>query len=362
MKPLNILLANATLALLAGSETWTYTLALQLKEMGHKVSCFSPELGIISDKLIEAGIPCYNDLSTAKIKRFSYVLEEEIDLDFDIIISNHNHIVKYLRSQYPTKPIISTIHGVLHFDQDGNIAPEHPALDAGVAQFVAVSEEVQEKLLQDYGLQSIIIRQPLDTKKLGALKPPKEKPEQFFINTNYAGKEDSYIITIKEVAKHFGAKVAAVGQNFTSQFDLSKAIEESDVVFGMGRSVLEGVAAGRLGIVQGRWGNGGAIVPDRKDIKEIPDMGKIMGCNYSGRNSGGKFATTEEMIEMIEKYYKPEILEWGKNMVNKNHNVILIAEEYVRIARELTGQAYSKPKEGNGVDPLAHKFKLASNA
>jgi hypothetical protein len=356
MKPLKILLGNNTLSLLAGSETHTYTLALQLKEMGHKVSCFAPELGIISDKLIEAGIPCYSDLSTSAIKPFSYVLEEKKDLDFDVIISNHNHIVKYLRSQYPTKPIISTIHGILHFSEDGKVmAPEHPALDSGVNQFVAVSEEVQEKLQEDYGLDSIIIRQPFDIKKYSSLKAPSpDKPKQFLVNTNYAGKESQEIIAIKEAAKHFGAKLAAVGMNFTPQFDLTKAIEESDVIFGMGRSVLEGVAAGRLGIVQGRWGTGGVICEN--------NINEIRSFNFSGRNSGGVFTEASELIEMIETYYKPEVLEWGKAYMAQNHNIVLIAEEYVRIARELTGQAYSKPSEGNGVDPLAHKFKLASNA
>ncbi len=76
MKPLKILLGNNTLSLLAGSETWTYTLALALKDLGHDVSCFAPELGIISEKLEEKGIRCYNELTTGKIKPFSFILEE----------------------------------------------------------------------------------------------------------------------------------------------------------------------------------------------------------------------------------------------------------------------------------------------
>lgn len=356
MKPLKILLGNNTLALLAGSETWTYTLALQLKAMGHSVHCFSPELGIIAEKLMEKGVPCFNNLSTSGITPFTFVLEEKYDHDYDVIICNHNHIVEYLRSQYPKTPIISTIHGIIHFFEDGvTKAPEHPALEAGVNQFVAVSEEVQEKLKNDYGIDSIIIRQPLDIKKYSVLRAPsEEKPKQFLINTNYAGREDEEIVVIREVAKHFGAKLAAVGVNFTQQFDLTKAIEDSDVVFGMGRSLIEGVAAGRLGICHGRWGTGGVIC--ESNIEEIRKQ------NFSGRNSNGVFATKEEMIEMIEKYYNPQTMEWAKNYMAKNHNIVLAAEEYVRIARELTGEAYSKPSRGDGVDPLAKPFRLASNA
>jgi hypothetical protein len=239
--------------------------------------------------------------------------------------------------------------------EDGKtIAPEHPALNSGVAQFVAVSEEVQEKLKNDYGIDSVIIRQPLDIKKYSTLRDPQKYPKQFLINTNYAGRDDEEIKAVRDAAKLIGAKVAAVGVNFTQQFDLTKAIEESDVIFGMGRSLLEGVAAGRLGICHGRWGTGGVICEEKID--------EIRKQNFSGRNSNFKFATAEEIVRIIEKYYKPEILEWSKNYTAKNHNVLLAAEEYVRLARELTGETYSKPITRNGVDPLAKPFRLAKDA
>jgi hypothetical protein len=350
MKPLKILLGNNTLSMLAGSETWVYTLAIQLKKMGHEVSCFAGELGIISEELEKQGIHCYKDLSTNNIKQFSPYLEEEVKHDYDVIISNHFHIVEYLRSQFPTKPIISTIHGILH-GTEKEWAPEHPALNSGVAQFVSVSEEVQEKLRNDYGLDSIIIRNFFDTEKFGKIREPNDTPKMFLVNTNYQGKDDEAIVLVKEVAKHFGAKVSAVGQNFIQQFDLTKAIEDADVVFGMGRSVLEGVAAGRLGIVHGRWGTGGVI--NENNIDELRHY------NFSGRNSEGKLANKEELIEMIESNYGSD---WGKKYTAQNHNVVLAAEEYIRIARELTGQNYSKSSSsGDGVDPLAHKFKLAKD-
>ena len=355
MKPLKILLGNNTLSLLAGSETWTYTLALQLKAMGHIVHCFSPDLGIIAEKLMDQGIPCFNDLNSSGITPFTFILEETYDHNYDVIIANHNNIVDHLRAQYPKTPIISTVHGIIHFFEDGvTKAPEHPALDAGVAQFVVVSEEVQEKLKNDYGIDSVIIRQPIDIKKYSNLRLPSEKPKQFLVNTNYAGRDSEEIILLREVAKHLGAKLSAVGANFSQQFDLTKSIEDSDVIFGMGRSLLEGVAAGRLGICHGRWGTGGVIC--EANIEEIRKQ------NFSGRNSGGNFATKEELIEMIEKYYNPAIMEWGKKYVTENHNIIFAAEEYVRIARELTGEAYSKPGRGDGVDPLSKPFKLATNA
>lgn len=361
MKPLNILLGNNTLSLLAGSETHTLTLAMQLKEMGHRVSCFSPELGIIAEKLVEAGIPCYSGVLGSGIKPFSYVLEEKVDHKYDVIIANHFHIVEALREQFPKTPIISTIHGILHFMDDaaGNKvqAPEHPSLHAGVSQFVAVSEEVQKKLKDDYNIDSVIIRNFIDFKKFWKLRPATEnKPKQFFVNTNYAGPHDQEVNVIREVAKHYSARLAAVGVNFSQSIDVTKAIEESDVVFGMGRSVLEGVAAGRLGIVHGRWGTGGVICE--------PNIDALRSCNFSGRNSGGASASAQEIIAMIEQYYHPQFLSWGKEYIARDHNAAFAAEEYVRLARELSGEGIFRTtaRVNEAVAPDARPFKLANHA
>ncbi len=277
------------------------------------------------------------------------------DHDYDVIIANHYDVVNFLRQQFPYKPIISTIHGILHFHEDGKtLAPEHPADAAGVNQFVAVSEEVQKKLLEDYGIESAIIRNFFDIPKYKKLRAPNDKPKQFLINTNYSSKDDAVVVSIREAAKHFGAKVAAVGMNFAQSFDLTRPIEESDVVFGMGRSVLEGVAAGRLGIVHGRWGTGGVICEG--NIDEIRER------NFSGRNAEDKhIATPEEIIAMIEQYYNPAVLEWGAKYAAREHNAMVAAEEYVRLARELTGELIVRPQKAEGVDPAARPFRLAKD-
>lgn len=355
MNPLKILLGNNTLSLLAGSETWTYTLALQLKAMGHKVSCFAGELGIISDKLSLAGIRSFKEMSSSNVKPFSIVLEEEVDYNYDVIISNHHHIVEYLRRQFPKTPIISTIHGIIHVVGDKEIAPEHPALSSGVNQFISVSEEIQQKLRNDYNVDSLIVRNFFDLKKFSFIEAPALKPRQFLINTNYNSKDDKEIKAIRDAAKIMGVKVAAVGMNFSQSFDLDGILKESDVVFGMGRSVLEGVAAGRLGIVHGRWGTGGVICESNIEA--------IRYCNFSGRNSSnGYVSSPQEIVEMVEKYYQPQFLSWGKDYIAREHNVIFAAERYVQLARELLGQGVASPISNLAVDPAARPFKLASNA
>ena len=332
-KPLKILLANNTLSLLAGSESWLYTLAIQLKKLGHKVQCFSPELGIISEELDKEGIPSFNQISTSGVKPWTFVLEETPDHNYDVIIASHNHIVRFLRNQFPKTPIISTIHGIIHFQNENGKevwAPEHPELESGVNQFISTSEEVQEKLRKDYNIDSIIIRNFIDLERFYPKRKISKTPKQFLFNSNYHGKDDPEVAVLREVVKHYGAKLTAIGMNFTQTFDIIKAIQDADIVVGMGRSVLEGVAAGRLGIVHGRWGTGGVIHEGSID--------EIRRFNFSGRNSGGKYLTSEELIKEIDQFYNPETINWGVQYIQREHNAVTAAESFVRIARDLLGQ------------------------
>lgn len=343
MESLRILLGNNTLANLAGSETWTRTLAIQLKKMGHKVECFSPELGIISEQLSKEGIPSFKQITGSGIQPFSFVLEEPHDFKYDVIISNHHHIVDYLRSCFPKIPIISTIHGIMHTTEDGKgghiMAPEHPALEAGVNQFVAVSDEVQDMLKKLYSIDAMIVRNFFDLENFKVKrKPSPGRPQVFLINTSYADSTDPEIKLIREIAKdHYKARTIAIGQNFNMTPDIMKPIEEADVVIGMGRSVLEGVAAGRLGIVHGRWGTGGVIHEGNID--------ELRACNFSGRNARMKYHTKEQLIAEIDAHYNPRNLAWGADYIKQNHNVVFAAESYIQMARTLLGQDIVRPEE-----------------
>lgn len=351
MIPLKILLGNNSLGILAGSEFWTYTLAIQLKKLGHQVQGFSPELGIISEELDKESISSFNQISTSGVKPWTFVLEEEPDHNYDVIIANHNHIVRYLRNQFPKTPIISTIHGIIHFQEENGKevwAPEHPELESGVNQFIAVSEEVREKLRKDYNIDSLIIRNFINPKRFYPKRKISKKPKQFLFNSNYHGKNDPEVQTLREVAKYYGAKLTAIGMNFTQTFDTIKAVQDADVVVGMGLSVLEGVAAGRLGIVHGRWGTGGVI--HRGTVEEIRKF------NFSGRNSEGKYLTAEELIKEIDQFYNPETINWGVQYIRREHNAVAAAESFVRIARDLLGQNMVREAE-----PPMKKYKRQKN-
>lgn len=347
MAQLRILLGNNTLSLLAGSETWTRTLAVGLKDAGCHVEAFSPDLGIIAQQLIRHRIPCHNEMSSGKIKPFSTVLERVSSGEFDVIIANHCHIVEYLRAAFPKTPIISTVHGIIH-EFEGQRAPEHPALEAGVNQFVSVSEEVQNILKVKYGLDSKLIRNFLDIRQFDGIRPVSDgKPHVIVFNSNYHDSNSPEIAVLREVANHYGAKLGAIGANFAFSDNIRATLEPADIVVGMGRSVLEGVAAGRLGIVHGRWGTGGVI--------EESSVERLRAVNFSGRDSGGAYWDAQRFIEEIDRAYNPATIAWGVDYIKREHNVVHAVDEFLGLARMLTGQKAPDP-DGRRRIPLKKAF------
>lgn len=298
---MKILVGNNTLYQLAGSETHALTLALELKKQGHEVCAYSPILGIIAKTLKNNGVECFN---------------APPDKEFDLIIASHHPIVSTLRLKYPKTPIISTIHGILHTQGSAKL-PEYPA--DGVNQFVAVSEEVQKKLKDDYGLDSVIIRNFF---QIEANFPINKIPKKFLFNSNYNVKGDQVFKTVEEIANYYHAELLAIGNNFYETPDVRTAILQSDIVFGIGRSVLEGVALGRLGVVHGRWGTGGVVC--QKNIKNLQYY------NFSGRNAT-RLWTPDETIKEIDEFYTQENLDWCHQYMLENHNVGKAVLEYLSL-------------------------------
>ena len=323
---MNILLGNQTLSLLAGSEMWTLTLAKEFVRQGHNVTALGAELGLIATKLEAAGVKCVKDFGDKNgAAPYSFVMEEDA-ADFDIIICNHYEVTKYLHNQFPEVPIIATVHGILHKDSEtGEIWPEHPVTEFKVDQYISVSEEVQELMKTVYNLDSVIIRNPFDLERFKKEGEISDQPKAFLINSNYHDVDSPEVKLIKEVSDHYGATLTAVGVHFAPTFEVEAGIKIADVVVGMGRSVLEGVCMGKIGLVHGRWGTGGIIMPDN-----VEELRKV---NFSGR--GNPMMTAQEIIADIDQYYNQATVDYMHNYIKENNDVKVVAQKYLDIAKKL---------------------------
>ena len=328
---MKILMGNNTLRFLAGSETWTQTLAKEFKRLGHYVTLYSPVLGIISNKLEEDGIKCVNELKGNRrgIGTRSQAPDEAAG-DFDVIICSHHHVTKYLHMKYPNIPIISTVHGLIHEDgHSGKILSEHPVTEFRVDRYISVSEEVRDLLLSKYSIESKIIRNFFDLdrfKKRGNLP---DKPRTILVNSNNFGKGQDIYKTIKQVAQHYNAIFFGIGYRIKPVYDTENIVKFADIVFGIGRSVLEGACMGKIGIVHGMWGTGGVLTPGTyKTLRKT---------NFSGRKRKAKreFLSPREIIAQIDAAWNQKNVDVVYEYIKKNHNVKVAAKEFIKIAEEL---------------------------
>lgn len=326
-------MGNNTLSLLAGTETWTETLAKQFKKMGHEVTAYSKQLGFIAMQLEGAGIHCIDSVQTASgMKAFDFRLTQPEGGNYDLIVCNHYEVSLELRQAFPDVPMIVTIHGIIHKGPNGEIFPEHPATSLKNVRFVAVGEEVQELLRNDYALESTIIRNFLDLERFKVVEGTdirREKPEIFLVNSNYWTVDDPINEVIKEVADHYGAQLRCVGTGFGVQsYEMNELLADADVVFGMGRSVLEGMAMGKVAVSHGRFGTGGVLTPETYP--------KIRHFNFSGRNSGRQLAVPADLIAAIDAVYSSrDHFDWCIKTSREEHNVEKAAEAYLTLGETL---------------------------
>jgi len=329
---MKILVANRTLSLLAGSETYMLTLATELVNLGHEVSAYGTELGFIATQLEAIGVKCFDKIETEgqkQIAPFDPYLKPKAG-NFDVIICAHHEVTKYLHQQLPEVPIIGIVHGILHKSPEGKIWPEHPVTDFDV-KYVAASEEIQRKLKDDHNLESVIIRNFFNLDKFKKEGELRAKPEIFLVNSNYWGPQDEITKIIKEVANNYGAQVHGVGAHFQPSYEMEAIIKDVDVVFGMGRSVLEGACMGKLAVIHGRWGTGGVLTPRSYERLKL--------TNFSGRefdpNADTKLEPANQIIENIDAVYNQETVDAIYEIIEKHHNVATAAKQFVEIAQSL---------------------------
>lgn len=300
---MRILLGNNAFDALGGSETWMMTLSDELIRLGHELIAYSPKLGFVSDKM--AGIKCVREITDEKP---------------DLAICAHYDITNYIHSKLPDTPIIAVVHGILHKEGD-TILPEHPVSFKENIKYIAVSEEVQAKLKNDYGIDSLVVRNFFDLDKFKKTKNLSEKPKSFLINSNYWGIDDAISKIISETADHYSAITMMIGIESVPVYGVSDVIEDADIVVGMGRSVMEGACMGKMAIVHGRWGTGGIITPESYQTLKL--------SNFSGRVNGQKaeLITAEELIKQIDRYYNQQNIDEVYKIISGKHNVKIAAKQ-----------------------------------
>lgn len=307
---MKVLLVNHTLAYYAGSETFTYALALELTRLGHDVTCFSPRLGKVAQRLAEQGIPVVGDLADGP----DYV---------DIIHSHHRHESLLAFARYPDTPMILVCHGVLPWQEQ----PLKARLN--IHRYVAVSEEIRDHLIQDHEIAAgdiVILRNGVDLERFECRVSIAPRPRRALVLSNYM--PDSQREIVRRVCDRFGIEVKAIGRS-RSIWNVEEEINGADLVFALGRSALEAMACKRVVIVYDYNGGDGLVTPGRFDL--------LRRRNFSGRTFA-KLYTEDELADEILGY-DPAIAEELYVSIEAEHDVRRMARQYTALYAEVLEEA-----------------------
>lgn len=199
---MNILLTNLYITTFGGTENWCYSMAKELIKQGHKVELYTPTINNFFKKFEELGVTFSNGGN------------------YDLILDNHCMVNKI-----QTKgKIIHTCHGI--------IDAEKPLPNADLN--VAVTEKVKKTWNLKY-----VIPNGIDLDRFKIINKPNDKLKKIISLC----KSDTANDVLKQICNELNLDLEIMfGKEV---FNIENKINEADLVVGIGRSILDGMACGR---------------------------------------------------------------------------------------------------------------------
>lgn len=315
---MKILMTNHQLMGYAGTEVFTYTVAKSLKLKGHEVVVYSPFVGEFSRIFEDIGVPVFDR-------------PEELPDDFDLAHVHHNVTVYEIRQRYPRLPIIYMAHGIKH-------PLEHlPVTNLAISFWVAGSDGICAHMLKS-GIPAEkiqLVRNPVDEDQFSPGAPLPVIPKNALMISNKVDDRTEKII--REACASLGITIHFIGSRFHSvpNEQIPNLIRQHDIVFSLGRGVIETMFCARVPIVFDWEGGDGMVTPE--------NFSEINKHNFSSRRFQLHF-TARELAEEIKKY-RPEFGVQLRELALKEFSANRQVEKLIRVYEEHVGSPVDELSE-----------------
>jgi O-antigen biosynthesis protein len=311
---MKILITNTTLCNFFGSQIFTYTMAMELKELGHEVFCFTSALGQVANRLQENGIPVYLDVA-------------HIPDDIDIIHAHHRHETLLAFAGFQQTPMVLVCHGVLPLQEQ----PFHANMN--IRRYVAVSEEVRNHLIESHGIASSkisIVRNGIDLTRFSCKKPINRTLKSLLVLSNNSAAQQLNVI--QQACEERGIQFRKIGFPAANVWNVEDYINEADLVVTLGRGVLEAAACKRIVVVYDYNGGDGLVTQDSFPL--------FRQKSFSGRTNRVNY-TVEQFKDVLDQY-DPDIAEQVYQYIPEL-NASVVAKRYLQIYEEAIIDFNSNP-------------------
>ncbi|MCD5384453.1 MAG: glycosyltransferase [Candidatus Pacebacteria bacterium] len=302
---MKILITNQYIVNRAGTELFTIDLALELSRLGHNVyvytSAMVPEVVAPAEL---AGVLVTDDIATIS------------HIDFDVIHAQHNVVAVLTRSVFPNIPMVYMSHGVIpRLEQP-------PSIDIGISGYIAVSEEVRDNLIDNYGVNDSdisIIYNFVDVNKFHNTNTVNNELNNILVISNHYSRKVR--ATLQRAAKSIGATVSHVGLPSNPVKDIANEINKADLVVTLGRGILEAGACERNVLVYDIHGLDGMVTNE--------SFYKLRVKNFSGRAYSRDCSVNELVSELLK--YDPKHGRLLRGLIVSEHNKEFIVSKIIDV-------------------------------
>ncbi len=241
MPAVELVLATQQLDAPGGVQTYLLTIAPQLERLGHEVTLYADELGMMAAHAREHGL---------RVARH----EDELPARCDAVLAQDGATLLALADRYPDALRTLVVHGA---EYDLCL----PAAVDGLVAVAIVMNSVVERRIRAlaHPPQVARLRQPIDTQRFRPIGVARERPERVLLLGNYLG--DRELEAMSSACQEAGLDWRQVGRHGDLLVDPLTAIADADIVIGQGRSLLEAMACGRAAWNHGPAAGDGWVTP-----------------------------------------------------------------------------------------------------
>jgi hypothetical protein len=316
-----LVLANKSLTLLGGSEAYLITVGEQLQRLGHEVVAYSPELGEAASSVRARGLRVASAL-------------HELPAEVDGVLAQDSVVACELAEVYPETVRVYVAHS-LHWEQHSP-----PQLRDVSHSVVTLNDSVRrrcEALAQCPEL--VRLRQPVNLRRFRH-ELRRVRPRRVLAFGNYwVGPRDQILF---EACEGAGLELAHVGLHHRTSATPELDIAEADIVVGVGRCIVEAMAAGRAAYVYGSAGGDGWVTPESYPALEAD--------GFTGRATDTAVDARRLRAEL--EAFDPDMGDANRALAFRNHDVGPHAAALVDLFRSI------EPRPVGGQAPLTELARL----
>ena len=317
MSGLKILIVNATLATLTGTETYVRDLAKGLLRKGHSPIVYAPELGQIAEVLRRDTIPVVDDLKSVGVVP-------------DIIHGNHNTELVTALLHFEAVPAIFYCHSWRDWI---SAPPSHPRILA----YVGVDDTCRDRLVGEHGIPEEAVRVQLhgvDLQRFEAREPLPDKPARALVFSNNAN-QWTHLNAVREACNRAGIQVDVVGSGVNASALRPEALlSKYDLVFAKARCALEALAVGNAVVLCDAAGSGPMVTTAQLD--------QLRRLNFGIRALSAK-VDPDLLVGEIERYDPTDAAEVSRR-VRASADLETVVAGALSLYREVIAEFRDRPR------------------